>query len=472
MHSQPIPGTLLILQVWKADEYYFFRVKPLPGTCIIDLLGQMRTGHDCEMFFTDNQHVMVNITDNRILVFDAEAYLVHKNCPLYSAAPQIVLESPMFRRYKYFVLQDRDDGRISLVQEQEDHPDVQVLEEPFSLESLESDLRLLSNAQLVALLALDKLGPAAVDAAKDLGDSMRLHREHMLLTKSGFLVLLASCVFAHVEDHHSIFEKPADSHGSHASGDKKEDFTYESSQKVFGHFSYRNIHIVVVVCRSKTEQSQLCDSRVVKDAAEAKSMAVTGGLKGRAETRAPLALQPSLRRKHSQPRSASPADSADEGDHEVKPMNFSFAVVDQRLIWVNFEQKRVWELDLTRLLAPDAQSLGKNQQRESGEGDLKLSARRSSKTPRKEGHCLEWSTLPCKSFQAAAIFQGMSAEEFEESGVRIHEIGEQSAIRLKKIAEAHDDLLDLVQFSACNTAIVVNLTAQKPFIVEMCHDLD
>ena len=39
LSSQPVHGTLFSLQVWKADEYYFFRMKPLPGVSIIDLIG-------------------------------------------------------------------------------------------------------------------------------------------------------------------------------------------------------------------------------------------------------------------------------------------------------------------------------------------------------------------------------------------------------------------------------------------------
>ena len=66
----------------------------------------------------------------------------------------------------------------------------------------------------------------------------------------------------------------------------------------------------------------------------------------------------------------------------------------------------------------------------------------------------------------------MSSEEFEENGVRIHEINESSTVRTRKIAEVHDHYMDLVQFTAANTAIVLNLTDERPFIIEMCHELD
>lgn len=66
----------------------------------------------------------------------------------------------------------------------------------------------------------------------------------------------------------------------------------------------------------------------------------------------------------------------------------------------------------------------------------------------------------------------MSADDFEENGVMINEISDHSMIRLKKIAESHDHCMDLVQFTANNSAIVFNLTDERPYIVDICHDLD
>jgi len=56
--QQHIPGTLLILQVWKADEYFYFRAKPLPGSSIITTIGQMRTGvqsGESDMYFANER---------------------------------------------------------------------------------------------------------------------------------------------------------------------------------------------------------------------------------------------------------------------------------------------------------------------------------------------------------------------------------------------------------------------------------
>ena len=80
----------------------------------------------------------------------------------------------------------------------------------------------------------------------------------MLLSKGGFLFLIASTVFNVVEESQSIFEQEID-HDSHKyfhakdKKAKKEDFEYESSHKLFGHFTYRNIHIVFIMCRDLAE---------------------------------------------------------------------------------------------------------------------------------------------------------------------------------------------------------------------------
>lgn len=100
----------------------------MPGTCIIDVIGQMCTEDDCEMYFLDNMHVMVHIADGRSLTFDKEGYIVKKEFPLHLESPKVHLESPIFDQFKYFVLQDRDNPRVfSLVQEQENEAPI-VLE--------------------------------------------------------------------------------------------------------------------------------------------------------------------------------------------------------------------------------------------------------------------------------------------------------------------------------------------------------
>lgn len=91
-----IPGTLLGLQIWKADEIYFFRAKPLPGTSIIDVLGHFRVNdesNEISMYFASNEHVNVSVNKEKILTFDAEGYIIEKNFPLYKEPHTIHRES-------------------------------------------------------------------------------------------------------------------------------------------------------------------------------------------------------------------------------------------------------------------------------------------------------------------------------------------------------------------------------------------
>ena len=124
----------------------------------------MRTDNACEMYFVDDQHVMINITDEKILNFDKEGYIVEKNCPPNQTSPKIILESPIFNKIKYFVMQDIDDNKISLVKAIEDDPNMKIVEKPFLLDGLDSDLKKLNNNDLISLLNLDKLGKSVADS--------------------------------------------------------------------------------------------------------------------------------------------------------------------------------------------------------------------------------------------------------------------------------------------------------------------
>ena len=97
-------------------------------------------------------------------------------------------------------------------------------------------------------------------------------------------------------------------------------------------------------------------------------------------------------------------------EFEIKHLNFSFAMIENKLMWVNYEQKEIWELDASKI------------QDDTDERASKIS----------------WTQCECKSFSAQAIFQGISVEEFQDQGIRIHEVSEQSMIRKRKIPEPHD----------------------------------
>ena len=117
-----ISGTLMGLQVLKSNEYYFFRVKPLPGTSIVDCLGQMRTcfnQDDVQMFFASNEHVMYSLSGQRMLTFDREAYLVEKDdSELYDEPLEFLCESGIEKisGQKYFLFNNKH-GHITIVEE-------------------------------------------------------------------------------------------------------------------------------------------------------------------------------------------------------------------------------------------------------------------------------------------------------------------------------------------------------------------
>ena len=89
---------------------------------------------------------------------------------------------------------------------------------------------------------------------------------------------------------------------------------------------------------------------------------------------------------------------------------------------------------------------------------------------------IKWNFYECKSFLAKPIFSGLSVEEFAARGVSINEISESSMVRKRHIPEAHDQYMELVQFTVKNgmsyNAVVLNLTDTKPYVVDMMREID
>lgn len=112
--TQPVPGTLLVIQVWKAEEYYFFRIKPLSGTTIIELIGQARTDLDVKMYFSGEQQISLNIAEERMLTFDIEGYIIEKQFSENQGTLNILMETPFFENNKFFVVKDQN-SEISIL---------------------------------------------------------------------------------------------------------------------------------------------------------------------------------------------------------------------------------------------------------------------------------------------------------------------------------------------------------------------
>ena len=138
-----------------AGEYYFFRPKPMPGSAIIDVLGQMRTHADCQLYLSgEDQQIMFHIEDQRLLTFDNEGYVKEKNLGLYKEPIKILKESPVFDDNKFLVIRrqmkDENDreGQISLVHERKNKEPC-IIGEPFFFQDVEIELRSLGNDELV-----------------------------------------------------------------------------------------------------------------------------------------------------------------------------------------------------------------------------------------------------------------------------------------------------------------------------------
>ena len=107
-----------MLQVWKADEIVYFRIKPCPGSSIIDVLGQSRTDYECKMYFANDDHVLVNIANEKALTFDREGYIIKSDFPIYAKKHKIKAESIFFNKNKFFVIRDMSNKKNYIVREE------------------------------------------------------------------------------------------------------------------------------------------------------------------------------------------------------------------------------------------------------------------------------------------------------------------------------------------------------------------
>ena len=114
----------------------------------------------------------------------------------------------------------------------------------------------------------------------------------------------------------------------------QEDFVYESAQKVFGCYSSGNFNILIIACNTKEEQTALSSEKKIQIPDEPQ-MSGSG-------------VQTQSRRRIAQQKSLTLSEISNDNS-EMRPLNFNFAVVGHKLLWVNFEQKMVWELDTKQM---------------------------------------------------------------------------------------------------------------------------
>ena len=154
------------------------------------------------------------------------------------------------------------------------------------------------------------------DECDFIAESIKIHSEHLSVTKYGQMFVIASCIYPEFDSKFSIVD------GSDRSADSREEFVYERTQKLFGHYSFGVVHILIVVCRSRSQQKMLSRQTQLDEEED----------------------QEALKRKQTYASAQGPhrlgsltGASASNLEIDERPLNFCFSVIENTLLWVNFE---------------------------------------------------------------------------------------------------------------------------------------
>ena len=95
-----LPGSLFSLQLRQLkDGSTVFCCKPLSGVRVMDLIGQARVSAKTHIFLTEDNKILVNLDEKRVLMFDDEGYITHKTDQTLSHFKRIVLESKISNEF-------------------------------------------------------------------------------------------------------------------------------------------------------------------------------------------------------------------------------------------------------------------------------------------------------------------------------------------------------------------------------------
>ena len=110
-----MPNSYYMLQLWKKGHSYSFHCKPLPGSKVVDLVGQRRAAlcRPNQLYFTTDDTILVNIKSERPLVFNSHGTLIdYKNFDM-SKPIKVLQESTQSDTYnKFLILKDSEQKRI------------------------------------------------------------------------------------------------------------------------------------------------------------------------------------------------------------------------------------------------------------------------------------------------------------------------------------------------------------------------
>jgi len=270
-----------------------------------------------------------------MLTFDGEGYVDDKpDFAVYHQPHEILQETAINNGVKFFLMKNREELLLTVAENSQTRiPEIVV--PPFDIGELEKELRQLDCADLARILNL-KDREQLENFAKQknaMRKSITIHKSCMVLSTSGTLFILASLIFKDFDPQHSVFESKRAGEGKKRAS--KEDFVYEHTTKVFGSCQIGQLHIIFLVCRSLAEQSQLealVENEVGELSSPNKKQDVASVNKGRE-----IKKKQTLRRFSSYINESTLLNA-----EENKPLNFKFSIVENRLLWVNFEDQSVW----------------------------------------------------------------------------------------------------------------------------------
>ena len=245
-----LSGTLCSLQLWHLDDgTNVVSLKPLAGSCFVDLLGQNRPTQKMLVYLVSESRVLVQTSDKRMLVFDKEGYICYDVVPgeLQEAQPEIMklsTNSPDFGRFILLKSAEHDKTYLSLVQS-----DQIGFSQIFKRVS-DSRIRKLVARNLDADSLIEKLNLGRADdlqqlkqqVEKSLKATLKTHVNHAQVSQKGEVLVPATVVIERLSRRQTIFQREVDESSEARFGLKR---------PVFGMFQYNLITVILFVCATR-----------------------------------------------------------------------------------------------------------------------------------------------------------------------------------------------------------------------------
>lgn len=239
-----------------------------------------------------------------------------------------------------------------------------------------------------------------------------------MVTKQGTLIIISSAVID--QSGENTFDPSQlsilDLEGGGGLAEDKQ-AGYVTSKKLIGFVKFQSVLVIVFYCRDEEQQLQF-------------GMSFESRLQASNEVFDTAEMSFSKSEQSLQKRT-------------LAQKNLSFAIVDSKFVWFNFEQKSIWHFELGEQLSS---GLAQNE--------------------------FDWRTISCKGFSVEQAMDSFHRADFIKHGVHLSEIPGNAVLRKKKIREDHDGDLSLLQIMFDNHAIVYNLQPENKYEVAIMHNID